>query len=294
MVVIDKFDKNFFKALQTDCIKNRFDLYDTNDVGVVYFHGEKNEDNILYRKCGKEIFLGMYLMYVPKEYIEEASCILFKKYSDVKKVKYVCGYTKVGCWEKHNHYKVSLPETYLELENRLSKKNRYNINREKRIVEKNFGAYNVFEYVWPDIPKQIIEQYFHMKKLTHNKDYGMTTEEYLNCYCVSNVYVLKLEEKIAAILLSCEQCENVYLENLSYDLKYSQYSPGKILYDEFLKIMIKKCKKAVFLAGGDLMYKKHYGSIEENVYDCVIYRSGLRTCYEKIVKKSKEFVHRLI
>lgn len=74
---------------------------------------------------------------------------------------------------------------------------------------------------------------------------------------------------------SCEQCSCVYVENLTYNEQYSKYSCGKALYDIFLARMIEKGKKEIFLGGGNLEYKKKYGSVEETVYHCVVFRNAV-------------------
>lgn len=84
--------------------------------------------------------------------------------------------------------------------------------------------------------------------------------------------------EIGAILFSCEQCSCVYVENLTYNEQYSKYSCGKALYDIFLARMIEKGKKEIFLGSGNLEYKKKYGSVEETVYHCIVFRNEFLQC----------------
>lgn len=75
------------------------------------------------------------------------------------------------------------------------------------------------------------------------------------------------------MILSCEQCPVVYIENLTYDTNYAKYSLGQILYDIYLKKLVEKGKKEIFLLGGDYDYKRRYHSVEETTYNDAVYRS---------------------
>ena len=90
--------------------------------------------------------------------------------------------------------------------------------------------------------------------------------------------------------MSCEQCPIVYIENLTYDLQYSKYSCGQILYDIYLTQLIIKGYKELYLAGGDLAYKKRYGSIEEAIFNGIVFRSKIA----EEIYAIREFVHRKI
>ena len=101
----------------------------------------------------------------------------------------------------------------------------------------------------------------------------MSSDEYRKKYHVTDLYALFDNcEKPIAVLLSCEQCEGVYLENLAYDINYSKFSPGKQLYHIYLHELINKHKKALYLLGGNLSYKKRYGSIYVHTFFCTVYR----------------------
>ena len=66
-------------------------------------------------------------------------------------------------------------------------------------------------------------------------DYNMSPEMYLKNWHVTDIYYTLFGDIIAAIFMSCEQCNDVYLENITYDDGLSNYSPGQISYDFYLK-----------------------------------------------------------
>lgn len=138
-----------------------------------------------------------------------------------------------------------MPDTFDSLLGRLNKKGRYNYNREKRLLQE----LGIIEYAHCDTEQAVNEAvsvFFDFKYKTHGRDYHMLPEEYVRTYLPDNAYWMKLDGKIIAVLLSCEQCECVFLENLSYDMEYSKYSVGFQIYVYFLGEMIKKGKKEVY------------------------------------------------
>ena len=184
-----------------------------------------------------------------------------------------------------NDFQIILPDSIEELDLRLSKKGRYNIKREKRIVENNFGGCQFVHIKSDEVDADTITQkFFELKKKNMGSDYGMTAKAYLKNWYVSDIYYLLFGEKIASVLMSCEQCENVYLENITYDDELANYSPGQIAYDFYLKELIQDGKKSVFLLGGNYDYKKRYGSIENNVAEYSVLRKSIKS-YVKVYGK---------
>lgn len=177
-----------------------------------------------------------------------------------------------------NDFHIVLPNSSDELDKRLSKKGRYNIKREKRIVADTFGACLLTHISANDTKAiSVTDRFFEFKKETMGSDYGMKAETYLNNWYVTDIYYLSFGERIASILMSCEQCENVYLENITYDAELANYSPGQIAYDYYLKELIKKNKKMVYLLGGDYDYKKRYGSVETKVAELTYVRKNIKS-----------------
>ena len=85
------------------------------------------------------------------------------------------------------------------------------------------------------------------------------------------------------------------IENLSYNSYFKEFSLGKILYGEFLRILIKKGKKSVSLGQANLDYKKHYGTNIYNVRNMIVYKNSFyKFLYSslKFINKTKSCVKR--
>lgn len=272
----NEFSENW-KQVEPNFIYNRFDLIckercyllctDYNDAKYIPVSIE-----------GREGIIGCWGMMLSDFEIEQVAEFLFK-YFHVEDVLIRCavpkGQTK---YAKRNDFIISLPQTKDELNERLNSKERYNIRRRKRSIEETFGDFKLCEYLAQDKRvSELISKYFELKKVTHNTDYHLSPEKYMEQFYVSHIYTLEVCEgrEILAVLLTCEQCENVYLENITYDIRYARLSPGLIAYDLLLKRLTDKGKKAVFLGDGNLDYKRRYGSLEREVIYAKIYNPKL-------------------
>lgn len=258
--------------IKPDFIYNRYDLC-AQEYLVLCVRDKVEKFHITVGINKSEAKMGIWLMQLPEDVIDAVIAYIFDNYKGIKRISYTNGFTSRGLSWKSHHYRIELPETIDALHARLSKKGRYNIKREKDIIARKFGSCVLEEYPADDCPLDIIYTYFHYKYETHHKEYGLTPSQYLIQFHVTNIYVLRMGDIIGAVILSCEQCENIYLENLSYDKQYGSLSCGQVLYDMYLSRLIEKGRKSIYLAGGDLDYKKRYGSIEEQTYDCRVYRN---------------------
>ena len=277
-------DQSKYSEVKPDFIYNRFDLWpDERKNGHVFLWCCKDECKEIYFEVlveGSTARLGIWLMPIAAEALKHIIKAVFKSDRAIKNIVFENGFAPaVGKVTKKNHLRIELPDSAEELEKRLSKKGRYNIRRERRLLEEKHGASQVVDL--PALSEKagsLWEHYFKYKKMTHNTDYNMTISEYCDRYHVTNVYALLTgeEEHIAAIILSCEQCPIVYIENLTYDTALAEFSPGQILYDEYLRCLIRKGTKEIYLLGGDYSYKKRYGSIEETVFNCGVSRDVLK------------------
>ena len=289
-------DKSKYCEIVPNFIYNRFDLWDKSILdGEVGFYCYETEDakfyfEVLANKTSAK--LGVYLMNLSADILKNIADFIFATLK-VSTVTYENGYSKLGDNIEHNHLRIELPETAELLDSRLSTKGKYNIKREKRLTDEKFGGYKIINLPALDEKAgKIWEHYFKFKNNTHSINYGLSAKEYCDKYHVTEIYVLLLgeEERIASIILSCEQCPVVYIENLTYDTEISSYSPGKILYDEYLKMLINKGVKEIYLLGGNYSYKKRYSSIEETVYNCTVYKNALI----ESVYKLKKFIIRCL
>lgn len=295
IVSVEKNDVNFSK-IYPNCIKNRYDLIGADNYDLLRYT-DKNEDiTIMVKYVDNNAYLGIYLVPISKKALKAIIKYVFKHNKAINLIIYEYGYQKLGDNAKEvNHFRIHLPETWDSLQLRLSKKGRYNIAREKRILQQEFGAWSIQEYpAFSGQAEEVWEKYFEYKSITHGdhwKEYNR--DKYCKVFGVSTVYALTLgeSEQIVAIILSCEDCPEVYIDNLTYDSSLSKYSLGQILYDEYLKILISKGRKELFLLGGNYSYKKRYGSEEELLYNCRIIRNPtlikIKTTAWKILAKLK-------
>lgn len=255
-----------------DVIFNRFDLlYNSNQ--YIYIVADAQQWTVPYKIEGNIAFLGLYLVEIPKNIFDELIHFIFQQNRHIHKI-----YLKRSRnnYHKHirqgNHFRIELPDTFDSLLERLSKKGRYNYKREKRLLH-NIGDVEYMHYDTQASLNNIVAVFFSFKYKTHGRDYHMLPEEYVKNYSVSDAYSMQVNGKIVAVLLSCEQCECVFLENLSYDIEFEKYSVGFQIYVFFLSEMIKKERKHIFLGGGEYEYKKRFSSIEEITYDGYIYKT---------------------
>lgn len=279
-------------------IYNRFDLWQNiNQNQVQCWVYEEASKRVYFETMleNKAIHIGLWLVEMSTEVFERICSFLFSEYKFVKKILFRNLICPVKLATQHNHFNINLPNSTEELDKRLSSKGRYNIKREKRILTQDFGKYEVVSFSAAN-PETVAfwELYFKFKQQTYQTNYNLTPEEYCKKYHVSNIYVLLLgeERRMAAIVLSCEQCSNIFVENLTFDPELAKYSPGQILYDEYLKALINKKVDSVFLGGGDYSYKKRYHSIEQEVYSGIVYKNlfpklllKLKYCIKPIYRK---------
>ena len=278
VVCVENNDSNM-ACIYPNCIKNRPDLLGLEPFELLRYTDPGEEITVTVRYVDNIAYLGLYMVPLSEKAVKQFIQYIFKHNKQINLIRYEYSYQKPGeNIHVHNHFRIRLPETVEQLEGRLSKKGRYNIAREKRILEQTFGTWSVMEYAFDDdkaLP--VWEQYFDYKSLAYGEHWrDSTRDEYCRNFGVSTVYVLTLgaEKHIGAIVLSCEQCPEVYIDNLTYDPELAKYSLGQILYDEYLQALIRKGRKELFLLGGNYSYKKRYGSLEEQVYSGQVIRNA--------------------
>lgn len=260
--------------IEPEVIFNRPDIL-KKDYVLLFISNEKGSRYLFVEINDNVADTGSFLMDITLEEAKAVNKFIFKKYKNIDEINWKNIPIKCGVWKNTFQKVIDLPTDCEELKKRLTSKNRYNLRREQRLIKEQLGDFR-FEVYESNVPPDIVESYFAFKNVTHDCDYHMTPEEYLKTYCVSTAYVMRTANEILAILFSCEQCDCVYFENFTYNVKYSSYSLGSIIYDFFLEQLVRKHKKSVFLGGGAYEYKKKYGSKEVHAYVCRIYRSKIR------------------
>ncbi len=271
----------------SDFIKNRFDI-----IAKEYFSYEVISDNDTYvitsKIEGNKCNLGLNFIDIPYNLVEVIINFIFQNHRRVNEIRIDASLLKYGYSRPYIYYHISLPDTSAELHSRLSRKSNYNIKREQKLINESVGKVTFSEYTYDTIPDDVMNVYFEFKKVPYKTKYNFSKNDYLSNYNVSDCYVLSADNKILAIVLSCEQTNEVFLENLTYNSEFARYSPGQVLYDWYLTRLIEKGKTKLYLGGGDYMYKKRYGSISQSVYSNIIFRNYyylLKYLLTKILRK---------
>lgn len=175
---------------------------------------------------------------------------------------------------KYGDVKILIPDDWGELQGRLGKKGRYNLNRERRRIKGLFEGFDVLhEHII--ISNNTVWKYFEWKMTTHGTDYHMSPEQYLKTYHVTDALRLVGDGRDIAILFYC-MCEGTaYLENFSYDVEYRKYSPGFVIYTYFLEKMVRDGCTSIFLGKSGLSYKERFGSVVNECFEGTIYRTDV-------------------
>lgn len=288
-------DPQDFEKVNPNFIYNRFDLFcKENEFGTVKIQNNGTAKVVEYKIEDSKIELGLWLTPITAEELEQILFYLTKKYPDVKRIIYKNGVLPYGTAHAHNHFRIVFPETVEEMESRVSGKSRSKMRKKLRFAEEACGKMRILEYDRSNMPDEIVETFFKFKLATRNRRYNMTAAGYLDRYHVSHCYVLMLGDTVGAIRFSCEQCPVVYGENFTYNPDLKDYSLGKYIFLYHLTRMVEKKHTQLFFAGGNFEYKKHYGSIEETLYDCEMEVSELDFSalieQQKLLNKIKRYL----
>lgn len=290
-------DPGKYNQIAADFICNRFDLIKSADFVLLKWQKSSEE---YYVQCAFEndkAELGIWLAPITTEIIKDVSRFIFKKYKYIKTVEYRFGTVPFAKYHQTNHFRIELPGAAEQLYARMTQKSRYNLRRSKRLLEEESGEVLLEEYTSQNVPEEYIEFFLEQKKRSFQFEFDSPPSQYLQSHGITDIYVMKSRQQVLSILLSCEQCRIVYLENLAYDPSFSKYSPGQILYQHYLERLIEKGRKDLFLMGGDYEYKRRYGAIEDTVFFGVIFnrfREKWENIYKiRLRKKYKQFRHSL-
>lgn len=241
----------------------------------------------------REARLGLFLSPASAAGLEELCAFVFARFP-VRCIRWDCSLSPLGrryVRRNHpaNHWKVILPASADELWARMSRKSRYNRRREEKLLldrlagaavgadtERQDAALVMTEYDGAqNIPPAVVETFFSFKRKLMGREYGLTPAGYLARYQVTTAYTWTYGEQTVAIVFSCEQGQDVFLENLTYDPDFEEFSPGFHLYALVLERLIQKGKAALFLGGGQQPYKSRFGGIEDACWNVEAYRSPL-------------------
>lgn len=260
-----------WERVEPNFIYNRFDLFAAPDAfETVQLKTGRGTRVLEYQITGNTAELGIWLMPITVEELEQVFLYIATNHKQVQKITYKNGVIPYGWSKTHNHFRIEFPKTVEEMEHRISSKSRAKMRKKLHRAEEAYGKMQYLEYDRSNMPEEVVEKFFEYKLATRNRQYNMTPAEYLDRYHVSHSYVLKFGETYGAIRFSCEQCPVVYGENFTFNPDLQEYSLGRAIFMHHLIRMVEKKHPQLFFAGGNYEYKTHYGSIEETLYDCVI------------------------
>ncbi len=268
-----------------DVVQNRFGIVYGKYTMLLLERDNKEKIYIPLHLDGKIAAIGICLTQISQSELIEIKTFILKTYKRIKQISCEYSLNKAKGFAKNytaNQWHLVLPKTSDELWQRMSSKSKQTLRRKHNHMVEQLGQDLIFEhYTMKDgIPDKLVETYFSFKKELMNRDYNMQPQEYLKKYYVTDAYVWKINSPIKGIeqgyismVFTCEQGENVYLENLSYNPAYQKESPGFLLYCKVIEELIKKGKKEFFLGRKYRDYKQKFDSQNTNCYDLIMFRS---------------------
>lgn len=256
-----------------DLIYNRFDLIFPNSVVEKTYAMDFYEYRIQFHFENSTCKLNLWGKKLPQQLFDTIISNIFNKYPVVASIEVQwAGNNFQGQLKKETHYAVFLNGKTEPVLNRISSKERYNIRRQKRnLLDCKNGR-----LVYINDKKEMIPYvtfFFKEKKTTHHKDYGMSEQQYLDSYYVTDMLAFENDEKIIAVLFFNITNKVVYFENFTYDLSESKWSPGYLIYIELLLWCEAHDIRSVYLAGGSYAYKKKFQSIAINGFNGLFFRN---------------------
>ena len=166
--------------ISPNVIYNRFDLFDGEQNYKIFQYSDQNKEfsfEVLFSKYSAK--LGIWLMHMDQVALQNIISFLFKYNRKIRCVQYENSYISIGTVQKGNHFRIEFPENSTELDKRLSSKGRYNIKREKRILEQDFGDFSINKcFALSTEAKVLWDMYFKFKEKTHDHSYNMSPEQY--------------------------------------------------------------------------------------------------------------------
>lgn len=271
--------ENEHSFFSNDLIYNRYDLIypDSYIEKEFFFGGEKYRVQFHFETGNCK--MNLWAKCLPQEIFDKIVQEIFQGYPEIVGIE-----TR---WAGNN-YQEQLQEAYnyiIRLNgdtpllcSRINAKERYNIKRKKkRLLENQNGR--LLHIVNTEEMEPYVKFFFKQKKQTHHRDYNMTSKEYLGAFYVTDALAYINDDKIIAVLFFNKTNDVIYFENFCYDLTESKWSPGYLIYVEFLLWCEAHQARTVFLSGGDYYYKKKFHSVMLKGYSGKIYRDEI---YERL------------
>jgi hypothetical protein len=265
----NKFDLVHY--IDPNFIYNRFDIMYGDDFELYEIREANNAIYISIHIDRKIAVIGVWLTEISAQGFAILIRTIFNDYPNVNRIQARYSLNYYDGLNISNHWKIELIANKFSLLNKPPHGTRLNIRR----IIREFNGYNIAVYSRKEIPQELVERFFVLKKKTHNIDYQMQWDEYLRHFFVSSAYCLIMANEIQAILFTCELDKIVYLENISYNNEYSKYGVGIVLYYHLINDLIERGKTALYLGDGYQEYKRRFCGDNQLVFDGYICRNNL-------------------
>lgn len=142
----------------------------------------------------------------------------------------------------------------------LSKKIKQNL----KYYEKKLFSDTAFTFEKQEILNEsAIDTYLDWKKKSHDYIWEKTTLDFINEFNITSIFTLRTSDNqyIAILLINQYDKEHAFLENLSYNQNYKNYSPGKILLLKTIEYLISQGYKSLTLGNGSSdSYKSEFAT----------------------------------
>ena len=276
--ILENKDSVLAERVQENFISNRFDLlygkdYELYDMGTGVVPVHIN---------GETAYLGLFLSAYTQKQLNKLYELLFAKHPSLTQIEIKHCLVPAGISDKdaafyhYPYWHIDLPDTIEDFDATLAHRVKYNTKWYPKKIREDIGDFVINKYDRKQVSPNIVNLFFEWKKISHNFDYKMTPDEYMNKYGVTEVYTLEINNEVLAVGFTCTTGDNVFFEQFSYsqDKKYTKYSLGMVLYYGIICDLIKIGRKKFYLSGGWLDYKKRYNGILQYTYSGLVYKDS--------------------
>lgn len=273
----DKIDLN--KKISPNYIANRFDLKYEDDYDLWEIEAKDEKYYIPTHISGKQALIGVAQTPLPSEVFTKFIEHCFQYYPKT---------TRISCSASVNNYCnnlvlddqwiLSLPNTEEAYKKSLSKKTRHNINWYPKKIQKDYGDFSITHRTaseTDDATMQLFDKWKH-EKYTAKTYSNLGSRNFQTSNNVTDVYSLIIADNPAALVFVSITDDSAYLQNLSYNPEFANYSPGIVLLYSVISDLIQNNLTTLYMGGGSLEYKRRMGGENRPAYHGIIIRPGIR------------------
>lgn len=201
-----------------------------------------------------------------------------------------------------SHWKTKLPEIMDELFKNIGSKQRHEIFRKERKIQKVYNGKTTF-YCYKN-ENEINELLDEIKKVVVN-----SFQRTLGYYSINSMefkikwsifarqgqlrgYLLYIEKMPVAFYICQIYKEILYFHYTGYDIRYKNYSPGVVLLKHILEDLYNSDKhiKEIDWGVGDTRFKKHFGNYSFKAGNIYIFPPTIYGLWLNITKSSIVFI----